>query len=271
MSSTPFSGWLPYFPLALFFALGSAFGSFLNVCILRIPAGLSIIRPPSRCPRCLSPIRWWQNIPILSYFLLRGRCGRCGKSISWQYPMVETLTGLYFALSFGVFQEEPLRLGWILVLGFVCIALSGIDFMTLTLPDKIVFPFMALAFFFAPLNPWLGAGWRERIWEMTLGFVVSGGTLWVISWLGALFLKKEAMGGGDIKLLATLGAALGWERALEGLFAGSVFGALVGGILLASGRLKPNNMLPFGPFLCAGCLLAAFFFKTEPIHWLVAR
>ncbi len=200
-------------PVAAFFLIGLCIGSFLNVCILRFPADLSILSPPSRCPQCKTPLKWWDNIPLLSYLLLRGSCRYCDHSISWQYPAVEAFTGLYFAFVFLHFQTDPLRLVWALGLGAFCILLSVIDIMTMTLPDRIVLPAMALFGFAAYVNPWLGTGWKERAGTMVTGFLVGGGVLYAMGWLGSLILKKDALGGGDIKLMAALGMVLGWDRA----------------------------------------------------------
>jgi leader peptidase (prepilin peptidase)/N-methyltransferase len=258
-------------PPLTFFLAGACVGSFLNVCIFRLPAELSIVKPASRCPHCKKPLKWRDNIPLLSYLLLGGRCRSCKRSISWQYPAVEALTGFYFALAFLHFQADPLRLVWALGLGAFCILLSVIDIKTMTLPDSIVLPAMALFGFTAYVNPWLGTGWRERAGTMLTGFLVGGGILYGMGWLGAFVLKKDALGGGDIKLMAALGMALGWDRAMGGLFIGSILSGLLGLSLQATGRLSPQSPMPYGPFLCAGCLAVLFYPQFGLAYWLGIR
>jgi leader peptidase (prepilin peptidase)/N-methyltransferase len=261
-----FSKWFPFFLVLLF---GLSLGSFLNVCILRIPKGQSIVRPASRCPRCKKSLKWWHNIPVISFLLLRGRCGFCGLKISWQYPLVELLTGLYFCFVFTLFQGDPTRLAFLWALGFLAILLSGIDIKTMTLPDGIVLPAMAVSAVLSPLNPWLGGDWQGRMKAVGLGFAMGGGILWVVAWAGSVIFKKEALGGGDIKLLAFLGMVLGWEDAVNGLFIASILGGLVGGSLLLSGRLKSRAPIPFGPFLFIGCLLYVFYPLLGLTYWVV--
>lgn len=259
---------LPYLAA---FAIGAGIGSFLNVCILRLPAGGSLLHPPSRCPKCRTRLKWYDNIPLVSWLVLRGRCRACRKPISWQYPLVEGLTGLFFLLGFWKFGEEPLKLAFFLFLGTVSILLSGIDVKTLTLPDKIVFSWMTAALVSASFNPWLGEDWKGRWSSLVLGFLVGGGCLWGISLLGARLFKREAIGGGDIKLMAALGMFLGWEPAINGLFVASVLCALWGGTLLALDRIKPKTPLPYGPFLCAGCLWVLWMPQAGLTHWMAPR
>ncbi|HVZ79706.1 MAG TPA: prepilin peptidase [bacterium] len=251
-----------------FFILGSAFGSFLNVCILRIPAGRSIVHPPSHCPRCKRAIAWYDNIPVLSYLLLGGKCRHCGKGISWQYPAVELLTAFLFVSALWRFGNEPVRLAWMLALLLVSVLLSVIDLRTLTLPDRILLPFGALCLLLAPFNPafegTVGAQYRGSLW----GFLVGGGVLWGLSVIGYLFFKRENLGGGDVKLMAVFGSVLGWERAIDGLFLGSLLSSLAVMILLSRGRLTLKSAFAFGPFLCAGTLAAAFWPQAGLLFWL---
>lgn len=250
------------------FAFGLAIGSFLNVCILRIPAGRSIILPSSHCPRCKKPLRWRDNIPVVSFILLRGRCRNCHKAISWQYPLVEALTGFLVLSAYIKFNSFPLYLAASEVLVIMSILISAIDLRTYTIPNKIIFPFFCSAVCFAPFNPLLGDHWIARSGSALLGFITGGGILFLMAWLGEKFLKQEAMGGGDIKLLASFGVFVGWERVIDGLFLGSFSAGLLGLSLLMMGRLKPKSPIPFGPFLCAGCLAAVFFVKLRLMVWV---
>jgi leader peptidase (prepilin peptidase) / N-methyltransferase len=257
----------PFLIFFAFFVIGLAVGSFLNVCILRIPSGESIVRPASHCPRCRKPIRWRDNIPVLSYVLLRGRCRYCRKNISWQYPLVEALTGTLLALAFLKFNQSLLDFIVVAVLAVMSVLVSGIDIRTYTIPDKIILPFLLFSFLLAPLNPFLGDQWLWRLAGGALGFIVGGVTLFVVGWVGGKFFGQEAMGGGDIKLLAAFGVLLGWRIILEGLILGFILGALVAIGLIWAGRLKRKSPLPFGPFICAGCLLVVFFEKLRFLSW----
>ena len=252
----------------LFFVTGLAFGSFLNVCILRLPAGGSILYPPSQCPRCKRKIAWFDNLPVLSFLWLGGKCRHCGKAISWQYPAVELFTGLSFLLALWRFEHEPLELLWVLVLVLMSILLSAIDIRTLTLPDKILLPYGALCLALAPFNPAFKGSIAHHYQESLWGFLVGGGMLWGLSVMGFYFLRKEALGGGDVKLMAVFGAVLGWDRVLDGLFAGSLLSFLVVVVLLGAGRLTLKSPFPFGPFLCLGTLAAFFWPQAGFLYWL---
>jgi leader peptidase (prepilin peptidase)/N-methyltransferase len=250
------------------FLVGTALGSFLNVCILRLPAGRSILYPASHCPRCKRSIAWFDNIPVLSFIFLRGKCRNCGLAISLQYPAVEVLTGLLFVLAFWRFGEEPIRLIWVLALLLISVLLSAIDIRTLTLPDKILLPFGALCLLLAPLNPNFAGTIPEHYKESLWGFFFGGGILWTLSVVGFYLLKKEALGGGDVKLMAVFGSALGWDRVMDGLFTGSLASFFMVLVLMGLGRLGMKSPFPFGPFLCAGTLASFFWPQAGFLYWL---
>jgi leader peptidase (prepilin peptidase)/N-methyltransferase len=142
---------------------------------------------------------------------------------------------------------------------------------TLTLPNSVVFPLMAAATLYAPWNPWLGNRWDIRLVDMVLGFLAGAGILFIFGWLGTWILGKDALGGGDIKLLGALGMVLGWQGALDGLFLGSLLSGLWGGGMILTGRLKSKSPLPYGPFLCAGCLLTTLWPNLGLSFWMVLR
>lgn len=263
MSTTELSALSP-----VLFLLGACFGSFLNVCAFRIPAGQSILFPSSRCPHCKKPIAWFDNIPVFSFLVLGGKCRHCAKGISWQYPTVELFTGFCFLLAFWLFGSDPLKLAWVLGLVLVAILLSVIDIRTLTLPDRILLPYGALCLGLAPFNPSFGGSIADHYKEALWGFLVGGSMLWGLSVVGLYFLRKEALGGGDVKLMAVFGAILGWDRVLDGLFTGSLLSFLVVSVLLGMGRLTMKSPFPFGPFLCLGTLAAFFWPQAGFLYWL---
>lgn len=233
------------------FVLGGVLGSFANVCIHRVPRGRSVVRPPSACPRCGRRIRPLENIPVLSFLLLRGRCAGCRRPISWRYPAVETLMAFLFL---GAAVRTPP--GPEAVLGaffvFVLIVVSVIDLDWYIIPDVFSFGLFGVAVVLAPLNPALGADALSR----TAGALGGGALGWassaLVSRAGRRFFRREALGRGDIKFLAGLGAFLGWRGVLSAWFLASLFGT--GMFLWLRFRRKTNwgEYLPFGPFLAAG-------------------
>jgi leader peptidase (prepilin peptidase) / N-methyltransferase len=226
-------------PLAGFFGL--ALGSFLNVCALRWPADESVIAPRSRCPGCARPIAWHDNLPVLSWLLLRGRCRACGERISVQYPLVELAVGLTWAgmaLWLGM-EWEALR-GAILLTLLLGIAVSDARFYVI--PDQFSLggAVLGLALAFLPG----GIGWSEALIGAAVGFLL----LWFVAWAGEKVFRKEAMGGGDIKMMAMVGAFLGPVGVFLTLFLGALFGALVFGPI----SLRTGKHVPFGIFLALG-------------------
>ncbi|MGD9224801.1 MAG: prepilin peptidase, partial [Desulfobacteraceae bacterium] len=213
--------------------LGMCIGSFLNVCIYRIPNGSSIVRPPSSCPVCNASIKWFDNIPVVSYILLRGRCRGCKTRISIRYPIVEMLTGLFAVITW---MEFGLSLSALIYFFFITILLviTFIDIDHRIIPDIISLPCIPLGFalsFVLPSITWI---------DSLLGIALGGGSLLAIAWGYQLFRGKEGMGGGDIKLLAMIGAFLGWKGVLFTIMASSFTGTAVGIIMMirAGGGMK---------------------------------
>lgn len=207
--------------LFLFFAflLGSIVGSFLNVCIYRIPAGMSVVFPPSSCPHCQHQIRWYQNIPIFSYLFLGGRCSSCRAHISFRYPTIESLTGFLFLLVLYYFGFSLATLVyWVFVAALVVITFIDLDHQII--PDIISLPGIIVGFAGSFFIPWLS--WADSL----LGILLGGGTLFAVAWLYEKIAKREGMGGGDIKLLGMLGAFLGWQAVLPIVFLSSFAGTL---------------------------------------------
>lgn len=235
-------------PYGLFLAplFGALWGSFLNVCIYRIPLGQNLAFPASRCPHCESPIRWFDNIPLFSWLWLRGRCRRCAHPISPLYPAVESLTALLtwqVVWVFG-FRWESLAL---VALGYAFIVLMMIDFDYYILPDVVTLPGMVIGLAVAWI-PTLGSP-LPSLQDALIGAAVGGGGLWLFAWLFKTLTGKEGMGLGDVKLLAMIGAWLGWQALPFTLFGASLLGSVMGiGWILLKGRDR-SLPIPFGPYL----------------------
>ena len=231
----------------------------MNVCIYRIAAGRSIVRPASACPACETPIRFYDNIPVLSYLWLRGRCRACGTGIPVRYPLVELLGGLTALAAFLKFGLSPAA-GIYFVF---CAALEIVVFIDIDkriIPDRITLPGIPVFFFASFWVPGTGAI------AAALGILVGGGSLLLIAWLYAAVTGKEGMGGGDIKLLAMIGAFIGWRGILFTLFAASAIGTLIGIVAMIRSGKGMKLAIPFGPFLALGAVLYLFF-GVPIFHW----
>lgn len=241
------------------FAFGAVIGSFLNVCIYRIPAGQSVVRPRSCCPLCGTAIRWYHNLPILSWLLLQGKCAYCGASFSIRYPLVEALNGLLFVIFFYRFAFHPVTpVIWLLSATLVVISFIDLDHQII--PDVISLPGIVVGFACSFLVPWVT--WQESL----AGILLGGGSLMLIALGYECVTKKEGMGFGDVKLLAMLGAFLGWPAIFPIIFIGSVLGTCVGIPLMLLKQADSRLALPFGPFLAVGALCHVFFVdRLDPL------
>lgn len=231
--------------------LGLAVGSFLNVVIYRVPAGLSVVRPGSHCPDCDAPIRPWHNVPVAGWLALRGKCADCGSPISPRYPLVEAATAALFVLT-ALLQWNRAQLPLLpalLYLGAVGIALAAIDLDCQRLPNAIVLPsYPVLAVLLVGASAWSGDWWA-------LGRAGIGGAALFGFYLLIVLVYPAGMGWGDVKLAGLLGAVLGyvgWSALLVGAFAGFFFGAVVAVVVMALGRGGRKTALPFGPFMILG-------------------
>ncbi|MDD5131778.1 MAG: prepilin peptidase [bacterium] len=242
------------------FLFGLLFGSFANVCIYRLPRNESIVFPASHCPACNNLIPWYDNIPVLSFMLLRGKCRSCKQSISWRYPVVELITGIlfsalylkyYFTFYFWLYALVSLAL----------VVITFVDLQEQIIPDELsyglmvagtVFSFfnndlyLQIIFYFPPV--------LNRLVASYVGLLVGGGILYFIAWI-----SRGGMGGGDIKLAAGLGTFLGWENTLMMLGISFLFGGVVGVVLLLSGKKKRKDPIPFGPFIAAATIVVILF------------
>lgn len=255
--------------IVLAFVLGSVIGSFLNVCIYRIPRGLSIVRPSSRCPACEKAIAPYDNVPILSYLLLRGRCRSCGNRIPLRYPLVEFLNAFLYGVVLWRFGPGwPAATYAVLCSAFVVITFIDLDFQII--PDRITLPGIPLGLlagsFLLP-DPFLRAsslGFRASLVGAAAGFAF----YYLVAYLSIRILKKEGMGGGDIKMMAMVGAFLGWKAVILTTFLGSLSGALTGiGIMMSRGRAG-GSLIPFGPFLALGAVVSLLFGQEILIWYL---
>lgn len=248
------------------FILGLVIGSFLNVCIHRIPREASIVSPPSSCPGCGAPIRPYDNIPLISYLLLRGKCRNCGMGISARYPLVELLNGLLYAAvlySFGTGWHLPFLFAF--VSAMIVITFIDLDFQII--PDVISLPGIAVGIAGASLfipDPFGSAGSHQGaplvgFWNSLIGTASGFGLFFLIAALGKAMAKTDAMGGGDLKMMAMIGAFMGWKSVILTTFVGSLAGSVIGvGLMVLRGRERKMKM-PFGPFLAAGALVSLFF------------
>jgi len=239
----------------IFFILGLIIGSFLNVCVWRLPRGGSIIYPGSHCPLCSAPIRWYDNIPILSFLLLGGRCRSCGGRISFRYPLVELLTGCLFVAMYGSFGLSYQTLIYILLASSL-LTVGFIDLDKKIIPNLITLPGIALGLIFSLLFSHLSPK------DSLLGTILGGGILLLVGIFGKALFKKPAMGGGDVKLAAMIGAFLGWRQILLVLFLSFLLGAVIGTTVeLIKGTLSKGRQIPFGPYIALSGLVAVFFSK----------
>ncbi len=232
---------------------GGIVGSFLNVVILRLPdPGQSIVFPASHCPKCSAALQWYENIPIISYLFLRGRCAHCGVAISLQYPLVELMMALLAAALMVRFQLSITTAGYFVF----CAALLVIIFIDMhhqIIPDVISLPSIVLGFLFSFLSPTLS--WQSSL----IGLLVGGGVLYAVAFFYFLLRKVDGMGGGDIKLLAMIGAWLGWQSLPFVIFASSLSGSIVGLIAMQYQKKGGRTRIPFGPFLSLAALVYTFF------------
>lgn len=239
------------FVIAAFGVLGAILGSFANVVIVRLPRGESFIRPRSHCRSCQKLVRWWDNIPVFSWFILRGKCRDCGESVSWRYPLVELLMGGLFACTFYHFGWQWWTLE-VLIFIFCVVTASFIDFDHYILPDILTLSGIAIGLVGALINP-------ERYFvDALLGLLMGGASLWAVAYIYYAWKKVEAMGGGDIKLLAWIGAVLGWKGIPFVILASSFSGAIIGVIVSIKTKGGLQAKIPFGPYLALGALLYMF-------------
>jgi leader peptidase (prepilin peptidase) / N-methyltransferase len=222
---------------------------------------LQLSHPRSRCPACGHLIAWHENIPVLSYLILRGRCAGCKTRISPRYPLIELFTGVLFAAVGWRFGSEPAALLWCFFVAML-IALAAIDWDTTLLPDNLTFPLLWAGLLASVL------GWTIPLPQAVWGAIAGYLSLWSVYWLFKLATGKEGMGYGDFKLLAALGAWLGWQMILPIVLGASILGAVVGIAMKMSSNLREGRYVPFGPFLAGGGIVVMFAGQPRVLAWL---
>jgi leader peptidase (prepilin peptidase)/N-methyltransferase len=227
--------------------VGLAIGSFLNVVILRLPRGESVVSPGSRCPSCGTSLRWYHNVPLLSWIALRGRCASCRAWIGWQYPLVEAATAAIWAGNVAAYGVEPQAARAIAFLTLL-LAIAVTDARSYIIPDELSLGGAVLGVALAALPG------DPSMPDAVIGAVAGGGVLWLVAIFGTWALRKEAMGGGDIKMMTMIGAFLGWKGALLTVF----LAALAGTLVFVPLALRSQKLVPFGLFLALGAALALY-------------
>ncbi|MBA4389039.1 MAG: prepilin peptidase [Verrucomicrobia bacterium] len=263
--------WYIFFALVSFF-FGASFGSFLNVCIYRIPRELSVVKPRSFCPHCNKQIAWFHNIPILSFFLLRAKCAYCSAPISPRYVLVETLTAFLFLLIWMKFDlhwgHRPFGLSpitdwrivpvyWLAVFGLILG--TFVDFEFMIIPDRVTLGGIVAGLVISPFIPQLHGPtvttWTASLFQSALGAGIGWSMLWTVSLIGKMIFRKDAMGFGDVKLIGAIGAFLGWKAVLFTVMLSSLFGSIVGITLVATGRKEMQSRIPYGPYLALAAIV----------------
>lgn len=271
-----------YFILFGFFsaAFGACVGSFLNVCIYRIPLDQSVVKPRSHCPTCGNLIVWYMNIPVLSWLFLRGRCAYCKNPISYRYALVELLTAVLFVLVYlklvapALLGTSPLAhpllvpIFWLVLAGLI--VGTFIDFDHYILPDSVTIGGMVLGPILSALVPALQGTtiWWESLMQSGIGLAVGFGALFAVAWAGEKVFKKEAMGFGDVKLMGAIGAFFGWPSILFCIFLSSLLGSIVGVSLIVSGGAQMQSRIPFGPYIAASAVIWMFY-GPQVFQWYV--
>ena len=235
---------------------GVAVGSFLNVLIYRMPRDIPFAAGRSLCPSCGSRLKWYHNIPLVSFIFLRGKCGYCAERIPWRYPVVELLNGTAWVYLWWYLGSSYSFIVWALFVSAL-IVIFFVDIEHQIIPDLITLPGIGLGLAASLLPGGIG------IISAAVGMLVGGGALYLVALLGDLLFKKESMGGGDIKMAAMLGTFLGWQKVLLVFISAAAIGLVVSLVMLGlSTKLRENRMIPFGPFLAVAAVISAFYGDT---------
>lgn len=257
-----------YIPVSILYPaliiFGLIMGSFLNVCIYRLPRDKSVVLPRSFCPKCRTPIKWYDNVPLFSYLLLRGRCRECHRPISFQYPLVELISGFLSWFIFYHFNDWTPYIIYYIFLAAPLIVITFIDLEHRIIPDLITLPGIVIGAASRFLT--MHGSYFDVGLDIFLGILIGGGFLAIVGIGYELIKKREGLGGGDVKLAAMLGAFFGWKGVIFILFSSSVLGSFIGIILVLAYKKDMKFAVPYGPFLALGAIF--FLFWGEPIlNW----
>ncbi len=246
--------------MGFFFILGACLGSFINVVIYRLPRDESIVYPPSRCPRCGHRLSWWENLPILSYLILRGRCRECHGPISPRYPLVELSAALLLSSCYITYGLS-VKLLWAALFVLSLLAVFFIDLDHQIIPDEIDIPGTVIGLAMSP--------WTVGFLPSLAGGILGGGGFFLVGYVASRIMKKEALGGGDVKLMAMVGTFLGPTGVLLTTLVGALLGAVVGSLWLKISGKGKHTPIPFGPFLVVGAYVSLFW-GQEILRWYLA-
>lgn len=268
--------WQMFFT-AVSFVFGACIGSFLNVCVYRIPREMSVVTPRSHCPHCQKLIPWYLNVPILSFFFLRGKCAFCGGPISPRYALIETLTAFLFLLAWLKFSMMPghrpfaladvtdwklVPIYWLFISGLILG--TFVDFEFMIIPDRVTLGGIIAGLALSALVPSLHGSdrWTDSLLQSALGAGVGWAMLWTVSVIGRIIFRKDAMGFGDVKLIGAIGAFLGWKAVLFTIMVSSLFGSIVGITLVAMKKKEMQSRIPYGPYLALAALVWLYWGPT---------
>ena len=241
------------------FIIGACIGSFLNVCIYRLPKEESIISPPSHCPFCKNRLKWYHNIPILSYIFLKGKCAYCGEKISIRYLVVEFLSGIFLIINYNLYGFS-FNFFFYTVFIYLTIIVIFADLKYMIIPDEVTIGGIIIGFIMSFFSS--SISWQQSL----LGILIGGGILYVVIILFYIITKKEGMGGGDVKLLAMIGAFLGIKSIFFVIFVGSLLGLIVSIPFMLIKKKGKDSQIPFGPFLSIAGII--YLYEGEKIlNW----
>ena len=243
----------------LIIILGLSIGSFLNVCIYRLQHNESISKPRSRCPKCKHQLKFWENIPIVSYVFLRGKCSNCSLKISLRYPLIEILTSLLFLLLY-YYYGYTIRTLLLIILFSIVIVITFIDIDVQIIPNKL------LVLGLIPVSMYIALYGLNDIWGYLLGAFGLSALFLLIAYLGKIFYREDSMGMGDVKYAFLIGLLLGWKNGILALGISFIFAAVIIVVLFIQKKLKSKQKIPFGPFMSIG-LLISLFWGDKIIEW----
>jgi len=250
---------MDYFYITLLFLAGIIFGSFLNVVIYRLPKGLSLIKPSSQCTHCGMSLKWHENIPLISYLFLKGKCSNCSKKISFVYPLVEIIAGLLFIVT-ALYTKNTIQFVFYIVLAMLFVALIFIDFKHYLLPDNLLIPAFLISLIY------FGYTEKTEVMLRIMFGLMTGAALFLLRYITSKLYAKETFGMGDVKLGALIGFLIGSLNAYIAIFFGFIIAAVIFSFLIVLKKVNRNSYMPFGPYMVFG-MLVFLLCGENIIHW----